>query len=113
MLHIYIYIYDISRLRVKVLNAHQTVGCNISLKVNFFTFQLSLVRSEPGSSKRRTKGKFPPRFFHHEEKICGKLVTTAVENLLQGVYCQLQKNELHVVGLVVYSVVVILCVLLY
>jgi len=69
-----------------LLNAHQTVGCNMSLNIHYFTSQLGLVPSEPGPSKRRTRGKFPPRFFHHGGKICGKLVAELVSWLLLVTY---------------------------
>jgi hypothetical protein len=61
-----------------LLNVHPAVGCNISLKIHFFTFQPGLVPSELGRSERRTRGKIPSGFFNQGEKICGKLVTGLV-----------------------------------
>jgi hypothetical protein len=55
-----------------LLNACQTMGYNISLKI---TFPLALLPFEPGHSERRTWGKVPPGYFHYGEKIYRKVAT--------------------------------------
>jgi hypothetical protein len=55
-----------------LLKAYQTMGRNLSF---IFTFALGHLSSEHGLSERRTWGSFPPRFFHHADKICRKMVT--------------------------------------
>jgi hypothetical protein len=52
-----------------LLSVYRSVGCNVSLKIHFITFPLGFLPSEP---ERRTWGKVPPRYFHHEEKACRK-----------------------------------------
>ena len=82
------------------LNAYQTMGCNMSLKIHFLTFPLGLLPSESGHIEWRTCGKVPPGFFYHGEKICRKVVTEHISWLLlepywRGIYYQLQTNELQ------------------
>jgi len=82
-----------------LLNAYQTMGCNVT-EVSFFTFPLGLLPSKLGSNERRTWGKVPLGYFHHGENVCRKVVIEHVSRLLlepycRGVYCQLQMNELQ------------------
>jgi hypothetical protein len=58
-----------------LLKSYQTMGCNMSLKIPFFTFPLGLLSSEPGRSERRIWEKVPPGYFHHGETICRNVVT--------------------------------------
>jgi len=60
-----------------LLNAYQTMGCNMSV-VSFFTFPLGLLPSEFGHNERRTWGKVSPGYFHYGENICRKVVTEHV-----------------------------------
>jgi hypothetical protein len=60
-----------------LINAHQTMGCSISLKIHLFTFPLALLPIEPGHSERRTWLRF-----HQDistmEKLYVEVVTTHV-----------------------------------
>ena len=83
-----------------LLNLYQTMGCNTSLKIKFFTFPLRCLPSEQGRSERGIWGKVPQGYFQHGEKKCRKVATEHVSRLLlepywSSVYCQLQMNELQ------------------
>jgi hypothetical protein len=86
-----------------LLNAYQTMGCNMSLKIHF-SLPIGLLPSKPEHSEwwtwGRVAGRVAPRYFHHGEKIHRKVITEHVSWLLfepywRGVYCQLQMNELQ------------------
>jgi len=65
-----------------LLNLHQAMGCNMSLKIKFFTFPLGCLLSEPGRCERGTWGKVPPGYFQHGEKKSRKVATEHVSQLL-------------------------------
>jgi len=78
-----------------LFNAHQTVGCHLSRKINFVTFPLALLPSEAGRSERREPGKFPPRYFYHEENIAVHSSQNMPTDYCWKLTEQVQTNELR------------------
>jgi hypothetical protein len=61
-----------------LLNAYQTIGCNMSLKFHPLHSHLDFFPLNLGAMSKEHGEKGPPGYFHHGENICRKVVVEHV-----------------------------------